>query len=141
MEKNITVLDMQGNVCGATYPKRARGLVKKGRARFVDEKTICFACPPNQPEDTGMDQIQIDTITENETVENMDQSVQLDASYLIEKVDQIVNNTEYLTTALKQLEHIEGDAAIAAGKMIECRERTNQRMIEMLEKLMGKLTI
>ena len=32
----------------ATYPKRAQGLVKKGRARFIDENTICLACPPNE---------------------------------------------------------------------------------------------
>ena len=31
MEKNIIVVDEQGNEIGATYPKRAKGLVKKGR--------------------------------------------------------------------------------------------------------------
>ena len=46
MEKNITIVDEQGNAYGATYPKRAKGLVKNGRARFVDENTICLACPP-----------------------------------------------------------------------------------------------
>jgi hypothetical protein len=55
MEKNVTVVDEQGHVYGATYPKRAKGLVKNGRARFVDENTICLACPPNQIlEDTEM---------------------------------------------------------------------------------------
>ena len=47
MEKNIFVVDEQGNQYEATYPKRAKGLVKNGRARFVDEHTICLACPPN----------------------------------------------------------------------------------------------
>ena len=55
MEKNVTVVDEQGHVYGATYPKRAKGLLKNGRARFVDENTICLACPPNQIlEDTEM---------------------------------------------------------------------------------------
>jgi len=55
MEKNVAVIDEQGNQHGATYPKRAKGLVKNGRARFVDENTICLACPPNQIlEDTEM---------------------------------------------------------------------------------------
>ena len=55
MTKNVTVVDEQGNQHGATYPKRAKGLVKNGRARFVDENTICLACPPNQIlEDTEM---------------------------------------------------------------------------------------
>ena len=48
MEKNVAVVDEQGHSYGATYPKRAKGLVKNGRARFVDENTICLACPPNE---------------------------------------------------------------------------------------------
>ena len=47
IEKNIIVVDEQGNEYEATYPKRAKGLVKSGRARFVDENKICLACPPN----------------------------------------------------------------------------------------------
>ena len=48
MEKNVRVVDEQGNEYEATYPKRAKGLVKNGRARFIDEHTICLACPPNE---------------------------------------------------------------------------------------------
>ncbi len=48
MTKNVIVVDEQGNEYGATYPKRAKGLVKNGRARFVDENKICLACPPNE---------------------------------------------------------------------------------------------
>ena len=40
MEKNVTIIDQEGNVIGSTYPKRARGLVKKGRAEPVDDFTI-----------------------------------------------------------------------------------------------------
>ena len=34
MEKNMTVIDEEGNIIGATYAKRAKGLIKKGRAPF-----------------------------------------------------------------------------------------------------------
>ena len=44
----MIVVDEQENEYEATYPKRARGLVKNGRARFVGENKICLACPPNQ---------------------------------------------------------------------------------------------
>ena len=47
MTKNIAVVDEQGNQYEATYPKRARGLVKNGRARFIGENKICLACPPD----------------------------------------------------------------------------------------------
>ncbi len=40
MEKNTIVLDEFGNVVGQTYPKRARGLVKNGRAEYLDDCTI-----------------------------------------------------------------------------------------------------
>lgn len=36
-QKTVRVLDEAGNEYEATYPKRAKGLVKHGRARFADE--------------------------------------------------------------------------------------------------------
>lgn len=36
MEKSIKVFDTHANVIGSTYPKRAAGLVKKGRAEYAD---------------------------------------------------------------------------------------------------------
>lgn len=38
--KNVTVTDETGKIIGATYPRRARGLVKNGRALYVDDCTI-----------------------------------------------------------------------------------------------------
>lgn len=65
--KNIIVVDEQGNEYEATYPKRAKGLVKHGRARFVSENKICLACPPNT--------ILEDTVMSNKsTVDYMDMS-------------------------------------------------------------------
>ena len=46
MTKNIQVVDDRRNDYGATYPKRAKSLVKQGRARFIDEHAICLARPP-----------------------------------------------------------------------------------------------
>ena len=40
MTKNVTVTDETGKNIGTTYPKRARGLVKNGRALYVDDCTI-----------------------------------------------------------------------------------------------------
>lgn len=49
MTKNVTVLSSEGNKIGVTYPKRAVGLVKKGRARYLDgdETVIVLAAPPD----------------------------------------------------------------------------------------------
>ena len=75
IEKNVNVVDERGNVYEATYPKRAKGLVKNGRARFVDENTICLACPPNENlEDNKMSEntnINIEKITAREIWEQI----------------------------------------------------------------------
>ena len=55
IEKNIIVVDENGTVFESTWLKRANGLVKKGRARWLNEKTICLACPPEQMEDDKME--------------------------------------------------------------------------------------
>ena len=72
IEKNIVVVDEQGNEYEATYPKRAKGLVKNGRARFIDENTICLACPPNiELEDKTMSENKkVDSINNNNIPNN-----------------------------------------------------------------------
>ncbi len=54
MPKSITVTDAQGNVYQPTWPKRAKGLVKHGRAAFVNEHTICLTQPPCITEENAM---------------------------------------------------------------------------------------
>ena len=39
-KRTVTVLSQDGEPAGFTYPRRAAGLVKKGRARFVNDNTI-----------------------------------------------------------------------------------------------------
>lgn len=68
IEKNIIVVDEQGNEYEATYLKRAKGLVKNGRARFINENTICLACPPKEYlEDNKME----NKLTEREIFEQI----------------------------------------------------------------------
>lgn len=40
MQKNVMVQDAAGQIIGNTYPKRAKGLLKSGRAVLVDDHTI-----------------------------------------------------------------------------------------------------
>lgn len=67
--KNILVVDEEGNEYEATWPKRAGGLVKSGRARFLSKNKICLACPPgidmedNEMTDIIMTDIQIEKDT------------------------------------------------------------------------------
>ena len=43
----IKLIDEKGKLIGITYPKRAKGMVKSGRASKVDDNTICLI-EPNQ---------------------------------------------------------------------------------------------
>lgn len=56
-------MDESGKQIGKTFPKRAKGLVKNGRARFIDETTICLACPP---ENEFSEDIEMNTDIKNE---------------------------------------------------------------------------
>ncbi|MEA4823881.1 MAG: hypothetical protein VB111_07205 [Clostridiaceae bacterium] len=54
--KNISVRDASGNEYTPTYEKRATGLVKHGRAHWIDDQTIELARPPEyETEDIIMD--------------------------------------------------------------------------------------
>ena len=55
IEKNIIVVDDKGNEYEATYPKWAKGLVKNGRAHYIEENKICLLHPPDlKSEDNNM---------------------------------------------------------------------------------------
>lgn len=53
MTKNITVTDENNNILESTYPKRAKGLVKRGRAEWVSDSVIRL-CVPIKKEDNNM---------------------------------------------------------------------------------------
>ena len=125
IEKNIVVVDEQGNKYEATYPKRAKGLVKNGRARFIDENTICLACPPNieledkiMSENKKVDSINNNNIPNNsatpkEVSESMAKllnstaeqqcSEKLTMDYLLGKLEEISLGQAFLTDAISEL--------------------------------------
>ncbi|MCH5341289.1 MAG: hypothetical protein J1E01_07465 [Acetatifactor sp.] len=78
MEKNgqtVRVLDEHGTVIGYTYPKRAKGLVKKCRAEFVSDQVIRLykQCPTYENmEDIEMDHMNFITINPKEWRRNPD---------------------------------------------------------------------
>ncbi len=137
IEKNIIVVDEQGNEYEATYPKRAKGLVKNGRARFVGENKICLACPPN---------IDLEETEMPETMYNID--------YVLSEIGKIQEHTEHLVIALEKLSmmgdgdsgdcgapgNIQGQAkAKAFSDIVKYRETTNQQLLSLFEKMYDDL--
>ena len=135
MTKNIIVVDAQGKKHGTTYLKRAKGLVKQGRARFLSQTMLCLACPPNQYLE---DNIMSEQTIENNTFEQLSQQNTIDETiitqqntdetipnktpaedpmaedkysiaYCLSQIEQIANQTAYLNQALSELQHLESD--------------------------------
>lgn len=143
--KNIRVVDEQGNQYGATYPKRAKGLIKKGRARFINDDVICLACPP----DINLEDIIMDNnIIQEEFV--LTTSTKYTYEYALQQIEKIANDTSYVKEALKVIADMEpsdapnggmGDAARgnAIAEAVRSREETNRKLIEFYNKMYDDL--
>lgn len=145
IEKNIVVVDEHGNQYEATYLKRAKGLVKNGRARFVNEHTICLACPPN----VDLEDI---TMSENtELISNVSGSEtgKYTITYLLSKLEEISSSQSLALSAVAELGKMKsggpGDVGMmeqakAIADVIKARETTNQRLIALYERMYDDLT-
>ena len=136
MEKNIAVVDEAGNVYEPTWPKRAKGLVKHGRARFVDENRICLTCPPD--------------ITEETQMSNPSIFGEMTATDILNRINNIINQTSYIGEVAEALKAMgDGDSgdmyspgnvmgqakAEALGAIVTSRETTNQQILRLYEKM------
>ena len=146
IEKNILVVDEQGNEYEATWPKRARGLVKSGKARFLSENKICLACPPTiDLEDDEMADIEMNNkkVAEN-NVATAESGEVIDLAYIFKQVKEIQSQREYLNEVIDKLSKMsDGDSgegyspgnvlgeakAQALGDVVRCRETTNQQLL------------
>lgn len=158
--KNINVVDEFGKKYEATYLNRAKGLVKNGRARFIDENTICLACPPtNILEDKNMTDNNFES--KNASVqdavanvlnskanktkeENSETSQKLTMEYLLQKIEEISKDQPYISEAIAALEHVKsggpGDVGVQAQahafcEIVKAREATNQKLLSLYEKM------
>ena len=136
MNKNIEVVDEAGNVYEPTWPKRAKGLVKHGRARFVDENRICLTCPPDKTEETHMSNTSI--------------FGEMTVADILNRINNIINQTSYIGEVAEALKAMgDGDSgdmyspgnvmgqakAEALGAIVTSRETTNQQILRLYEKM------
>ena len=163
--RKIAVVDEAGKSYEATYLKRAKGLVKHGRARFIDENTICLACPPDNlkyTEDNSMtntENINVNVETGEVTIPEADAaaSEKYTLEYFlkqIEKISEAYTNggTEYVVNSITCI-HNEGtpcggsgeEVAKAAADAVRYRETTVQKTLDfyfrMVDELKPKTTV
>lgn len=161
MTKNVNVVDDLGNRYVPTYAKRAKGLVKNGRARWVDENTICLACPPDDMnlEDAKMENkinpIENIVVEQNEKInpnlaatlkvaEKIGNRNSISVTDILDRMDKIIAQGDKLADVVQQIKDLpvnespEGgqdgaNRAMAIGDIYRARETTNQKMLAMLE--------
>ena len=140
--KNVEVVDEAGNVYEPTWPKRAKGLVKNGRARFVDENKICLARPPVMK-------------TEDKQMSNTNNIFgEMTVQDILVRIASIVNQTSYIAEVAEALKSMgDGDSgdmyspgnvmgqakAEALGAIVTTRETTNQQILKLYEKMYNDL--
>ena len=145
IEKNVIVVDEQGNEYEATYPKRAKGLVKSGRARFVGENKICLACPPDKTEENKMmdnnilttkeifEQI---TILQKQLTENSFQSLHR----LSDAIDSIKENEESVEDDISSVCGVFATREAILMKMLEFYERMYDDIVNTEKKKMDAIS-
>lgn len=151
----IEVVDSSGKIIGRTYEKRAKGLVKKGRARFTDENRITLLPSEDAHEYTDTEGYKMDERINTENIENISEE---NSQYTIESVMQcmkkILDDTQYIKDAIFNVTEIpSGDAGDCgspgdiAGKakaetistIVRERENTNQKLIDFYNKVYNDL--
>ena len=143
--KTVRVLDEAGHEYEATYMKRAKGLVKHGRARFADDSqtVIILACPPNQNmilEDNTMNE-------QNNNIEVIENTVAeaYTSEYALKQIELLTNQVDHIHLAISELGHLENEGTPCGGSaksvaesiadVVRCRETTAQKLIDFYAKM------
>lgn len=148
----IEVVDSSGKIIGRTYEKRAKGLVKKGRARFTDENRITLL-----PSEDAHEYIETEGYKMDERI-NTENISEENGQYTIESVMQcmkkILDDSDYIKDVLKNIVEIpSGDAgdcgspgdiagkakAEAISTIVREREDTNQKLIDFYNEVYNDL--
>ena len=154
--KKIAVLDENGKEYEATYLKRARGFVKHGRARFINENTICLACPPDNlklTEDNSMthnENVNVDfetgEVTEAPVVDSkytleyfLEQIEKLSVDYNAQATDDIVRTISGIPSTGTPCGGSGDEIAKAAADAVRERETTVRKMLDFYIRMVDEL--
>lgn len=156
MTKNILVVDQNGNKCGTTYRKRAKGLVKKGRARFISENKICLIVPQEQTTEWQEEKAVSGFLPDMEAnmadyenpIEQQPEEMYT-IPYILKQLEKIAFEADYLKNVVNDISQIgkgedtdsEANAAKAEAlkSVVLCRETTYQQMIAFYNKMYDDL--
>lgn len=148
----IEVVDSSGKIIGRTYEKRAKGLVKKGRARFTDENRITLLPSEDAHEYTDTEGYKMDERINTENI--LEENSQYTIESVMQCMKKILDDTQYIKDAIFNVTEIpSGDAgdcgspgdiagkakAEAISTIVRERENTNQKLIDFYNKVYNDL--
>ncbi len=110
--KLIQVIDDSGKQYEPTHPKRAKGLVKKGRARFIGGDTICLVAPPDHDFE--------------EVFPMADTNPTMTVEYILGQIEKLSAEPAYIQEAIAKIDNSAPDKAPAIAAVVEERETTNR---------------
>lgn len=116
-EHMIKVIDVQGHYLHDTYERRAKGLVKKGRASYINECTIFIGSTSGK-----------ESYMEQMTKEEM-----------LKEIDEMLKHQDYFKMAMDTIEKIPADMdkelveqrITAVMNIVKEKETTNQKLIDL----------
>lgn len=121
--KFVHVIDANGKVLHDTYAKRAKGLVKKGRAYYVDETSICMICSMRKEHN-------METMTKEELLKQMEEMLQ-HQTYMKEAIDAIEKIPYDLEEAQVRLR------TEAIMQIVKEKEASNQALIALWKQMLA----
>ena len=153
MEKNITVIGENGDILYGTYPKRAKGLVRKGRAHWVSDSAIRLCASgkgrhENKEESTMANNIY--EVFDNQLSKMQEQLRDTGEAASVPVRCRILDTMEFfraaeqkdrlITLIEKQLSAMQAamEGEVSVPEDTAARETTRQKMLELMEKLLDK---
>ena len=125
MTKPIHVVDDSGKQYEPTHPKRAKGLVKKGRARFIGGDTICLVTPPDH------DFEEVHPMAETNPT--------MTVEYVLSQIEKLSAEPAYVREAIEKIDNSAPDKAPSIAAVVEARETTNRAILDFYRQLYSDL--
>ena len=124
MSKNVLVTDENGIIYGVTWPKRAKGLVRKGRARYIGGSAVCLTSPPDKiPEDITMPDIKTTA------------PAAADITYILNQIEAVRLDNQHIASTVAAIKDATSDQANALSKLVHEKEETNRVILDFFRKI------
>ena len=138
MTKNVSVIGENGIIKGSTYPKRAAGLVKKGRAQWIDDNTICLCATKKEERQMNLYEVFDNQISKmQEQLREADSEAAMPVRMQILKTLETMHTQEMQDKIIDMVKDMQSslNAEQPTPESTASREQTRQKMIDLLAKL------